>query len=112
MHEFSRTQNLIDLALQKSNLKRILRVNLLIGSFSEEREDSIRFYWKDLAKGSPGEGAELRFLRLPVEMKCLDCSGAFYLDDAEEKSMCEYCFGEHLQLLSEDDVRLESIEVE
>ena len=112
MHEFSRTQNLLDLALQKSNSKRIVRVNLLIGSFSEEREDSIRFYWKDLAKGSPGEGAKLQFGHVPVEMKCLDCSGAFCLDELEEKSMCEYCFGSHLQLLKEDDVRLESIEVE
>ena len=111
MHEFSRTQNLLDLALQKSNSKRIVRVNLLIGSFSDEREDSIRFYWKDLAKGSPGEGAELQFHHLPVEMRCLDCSGAFYLDETQEKSMCEYCFGEHLKLLNEDDVRLESIEV-
>jgi hydrogenase nickel incorporation protein HypA/HybF len=112
MHEFSRTQNLLDLALEKSNSKRIVRVNLVIGSFSEEREESIRFYWRDLAKGSPGEGAELKFNRLPVEMKCLDCSGAFDPEATGERSMCEYCFGEHLRLLSEDDVRLESIEVE
>ena len=111
MHEFSRTQNLLDLALKKSDSKRIIRVKLLIGPFSEEREDSIRFYWKDLAKGSPGEGAEIEFNHVPVDMKCLDCSGSTYLDDEEEKSMCEYCFGEHLQLLSEDDIRLESIEV-
>jgi hydrogenase nickel incorporation protein HypA/HybF len=112
MHEFSRTQNLLDLALERSNSKRIVRVNLLIGSFSEEREESIRFYWRDLAKGSPGEGAELKFNHVPVEMKCLDCSGAFDPEGTGERSMCVYCFGEHLKLLSEDDVRLESIEVE
>ena len=112
MHEFSRTQELLDLALKKSNSKRIVRVSLLIGSFSEEREDSIRFYWRDLAKGSLGEGAEIKFNRVPVEMKCLDCSGAFCLGEAEAKSMCDYCFGEHLQLLSEEDVRIERIEVE
>lgn len=111
MHEFSRTQDLLDLALQKSNSKRIVRVNLLIGSFSEEREDSIRFFWKDLAKGSVGEGAEIKFDHVPVEMKCLDCSGAFCLEEMETKSMCEFCSGRHLELLTEDDVRLESIEV-
>ncbi|MGE5464932.1 MAG: hydrogenase maturation nickel metallochaperone HypA, partial [Syntrophothermus sp.] len=77
MHEFSRTQNLLDLALKKSNSKRIVRVKLLIGPFSDEREDSIRFYWRDLAKGSPGEGAEIQFDHVPVDMKCFDCSGSF-----------------------------------
>jgi hydrogenase nickel incorporation protein HypA/HybF len=109
MHEFSLTQKLLDLAIQNANAKQIVRVNLLIGPFSEEREESIQFYWKDLAKGSPGEGAELHFEQLPVEIKCLDCTGAVYLE--EETCMCEFCYGERLQLLTGEDVRLESIEV-
>jgi len=110
MHEFSLTQRLLDLALKKADSKQIQRVNLLIGPFSDEREESIQFYWKDLAKGSLGEGAEIRFEHVPVEMKCLDCTGTFYLD--EETSMCKFCDGERLQLLSGEDVRLESIVVE
>jgi hydrogenase nickel incorporation protein HypA/HybF len=111
MHEFSRTQNLLDLALEKSDSKRIKRVTLLIGPFSAEREDTIRFYWKDLAKGSPGEGAELCFDHAPAEMKCFDCSGTFALDE-EEGSLCKFCFDKRLKLLDEEDVRLESIEFE
>jgi hydrogenase nickel incorporation protein HypA/HybF len=110
MHEFSLTQNLLDLALKNADSKRIVRVNLLIGPFSDEREESIQFYWRDLAKGSPGEGAALHFDHAPAEMKCLDCNGTFYLD--EEVSMCKFCYSERLQLLSGDEVRLESIEVE
>ena len=112
MHEFDRTQNLLDLALRKSNSKRIIRVNLLIGPFSDEREDSIRFYWRDLAKGTLGEGAKLQFKHLPVEIKCFDCSGSSFLVDEQKGNLCRFCFGEHPQLFSEDDVRLESIEVE
>jgi len=112
MHEFSLTQNLLDVALKNADSKRIVRVNLLIGPFSDEREDSIEFYWKDLARGSLGEGAELHFEHVKAEMKCLDCSGAFYLEENEDGTMCKYCFNAHLQLLSGDDVRLESIEVE
>lgn len=112
MHEFSLTQKLVDPALQNASSKRIVRVNLLIGPFSEEREDSIHLFWKDLARGSPGEGAELHFERVPVEMKCLDCSGTFYLDENEQGSLCKYCCSEHLQLLCGDNIRLESIEVE
>jgi len=110
MHEFSLTQNLLNLALKNSDSKQILRVNLLIGPFSDEREESIRFYWNDLAKGSPGEGAELHFEHIPVEIKCLNCTGTFYLD--EGTSRCKLCCSERLQLLKGEDVRLESVEVQ
>ena len=109
MHEFSITQNLLDLAIKNANSRPIVRVNVWIGPFSEEREESIYYYWKDLAKGSLGEGSELHFEQLPVEIRCLDCTGAFYLQ--EETSMCEFCYGERPQLSKGEDVRLESIEV-
>lgn len=111
MRDFSLTRKLLDLALENADRKRITRVNLLIGPFSEEREESIRFYWTDLAKGTPGEGAVLHFERIPVEMKCLNCSGIFCLEEMEG-CLCRYCHREHLQLLKGTDVRLESIEVE
>lgn len=110
MHEFSLTKKLFERALKKANEKRIVRVNLLIGPFSEEREESIQFYWQDLAKGSVSEGAEIHFDHVEIELKCLDCSGAFYPDQNDEVSVCKYCFGKHLQ--SGEDIRLESIEVE
>ncbi len=112
MREFSLTQKLLDRALETAHSKRIKRVHLLIGSFSEEREDSIQFYWKDLAKGSLAEGAELHFDRVKAEMKCLDCSGMSYLGENEEARTCKYCYSKHLQLLVGEDVGLERVEVE
>ena len=110
MHEYSLTQRQLTLALKHADSKQIERVNLLIGPFSEDREASIRFYWRDLAKGTFGEGAELHFDHMPVEIRCLACSGACYLD--EETSMCKFCYRESLQLLRGENVTLESIEVE
>ena len=110
MHEFSLTQNLLDIALKNANSRRIVNVHLLIGPFSDEREESIQFYWRDLAKGTPGEGAQLHFQRVKAEMKCLACGGTFNLDG--EESLCVYCQSDRLRLLSGDEVRLERIEVE
>lgn len=110
MHEFSLTQNLLDVALKNADSKRIVNVNFLIGAFSDEREESIRFYWRDLAKGTAGEGARLHFRRVQAEMKCLACGGTFNLED--DASLCVYCQSDRLQLLSGDEVRLESIDVE
>jgi hydrogenase nickel incorporation protein HypA/HybF len=112
MREFALTQKLLNSALETAYPKRIKRVNLLIGSFSEEREDSIQFYWKDLAKGSPGDGAKLHFDHVKAEMRCLDCSGMSYIDQNETTCTCKYCYSDHLQLLVGEDVQIESIEVE
>jgi|SRR5215208_7390060 len=109
MHEFSLTQNLLDLALKKADSKRIVNVTLLIGPFSEEREETIQLYWRDLAKGTLGEGAKISFQHMQMEMKCLGCGGTFNLDEGE--SLCTYCQTNHLQYSSEEEVRLASIDV-
>ena len=110
MYEFSLTQNLLDLVLKNANLKRIVNVNLLIGPFSDQREESIQLYWRDLSKGTPGEGARLSFQHIKTDVKCLGCGGTFNLEGHE--SLCRYCQDNRLQLLDKDEVRLESIDVE
>lgn len=110
MHEYHITQNLLDAALKKAKARRIVNVNLLIGAFSEEREESIQFYWRDLAKGTRGENARLHFEHVAADMKCFGCGGTLSLDG--EGSLCRYCQNDRLQLLSGEDVKLESIEVE
>jgi hydrogenase nickel incorporation protein HypA/HybF len=110
MHEFSLTQNLLEIALKNANSRRIVHVNLLIGPFSQEREESIQFYWRDLSKGTLGEGASLHFEHVQAEMKCIACGGTFDLE--ADESLCKYCQNDRLQLLSGDEVRLESIDLE
>ena len=110
MHELSLTENLLNVVLKNAKSRRILNVNLLIGPFSDEREESIRFYWRDLAKGTLGEGAQLHFQHVKAEMRCLACGGTFNLENDE--SICVYCRSDRLQLLSGDEVKLESIDVE
>jgi len=109
MHEFKITQNLLDVALKQAEPRRIVNVNLLIGSFSEEREESIQFYWRDLAKGTSGESAELHFRHVEADLKCFGCGGALGFDD--KGSICTYCQNNKSQWLSGEDVKLESIDV-
>jgi hydrogenase nickel incorporation protein HypA/HybF len=110
MREFTITQNLLDAAIKKARSKRILKVLLQIGAFSEEREESIRFYWRDLAKGTPGDGATLHFEHVNADMKCFGCGTALVLDDGS--SICSHCQNDNLQWPSGEDVKLERIEVE
>lgn len=110
MHELSLTRNILGTALKNAGEKRILRVNLLMGPLSDEREESIRFYWNDLAKGTLARDAELYFQRVPREMKCLECGTIFQFE--EQTSMCPHCYSHRLRLMTGADVRLDSIDVE
>lgn len=110
MRELSLTQNILDTALKNANAKRIVKVNLLIGPFSEDREEEIQLYWRDLAKGTLGEGAQLHFQHVLVDMKCIECGGTF--SPEEDGSICMYCQSSPSQLLGKDEVKLESIDLE
>ena len=110
MHELSLTQNILDTALKTAKSKRIVNVNLLIGPFSENREESIKFYWRDLAKGTPGEGAQLHFQHVTVDMKCIECGGTFNVED--NGSICMYCQSNQPQLLGKDELKLAGIDLE
>lgn len=110
MHEFNLTEKLLAMSLTSAKGRRIVNVKLLIGPFSEDREESIRFYWRDLAKGTPGDGASLCFEHVQPEIKCLGCGGA--LDVEHEGSICVYCLNNHPDLLSGSEVRLQSIELD
>jgi len=110
MHEFSLTKNILDVALKNAGGKRLVRVNLLIGQFSDEREEAIRFYWDELVKATSERTAELTFKLLAAEMQCLECGTAFHPE--EETASCPVCQSYRLVILSGDDVRLDSIDVE
>jgi len=113
MHELSVTQTILETALKhaaQASAKKILHVNLLLGQFSDEREESIQFYWDDLAKGTPAQGATLHFERFPAEMCCRDCG--FTFQPTEETGTCPACLSRRLHLISGDDVKMESIDVE
>lgn len=110
MHEFLLVQSLLDTALKNANTRKIVNVNLLIGPYSDEREETIQFYWRDLAKGTLGEGATLHFRHIATDMKCSACGGALDLESG--KSICVYCQNGGLPAAGDDEVRLESIDVE
>jgi len=110
MHELSLTQTLFETAMKYAEARQIKQVNLLVGEFSDEREETIQFYWDEIAKGTPAEGAQLHFQHVRVEMKCLACEMVFHPDD--ETTKCPNCGSLQLRLLSGDDVRLDSIDVE
>lgn len=113
MHELILTQNILDITLKQAaqaSRQRVVRINLLVGPMCDESEDSIRFHWDVLAKGTPAENAELHFEADPGSVQCLACGHVF--EPTEERFSCPVCSSDRLHLLEGDEVRLESIEVD
>lgn len=113
MHELSITQNLLDIALrhaEPAGAQRIVRLNLVIGDLATIVDDSVQFYWDMVSQGTIAEGAELNFERVPGMLRCLDCEHTFPLNGREVS--CPACGGRSLTVVSGDEFRLDSIEVD
>jgi len=113
MHELSVTQSILDIALrhaERSEAKRIVRLNLVIGELATIVDDSVQFYWDIVSRGTIAEGAELHFERVPGILRCLGCGHTFPLGGQD--FTCPACGERQVVATGGDDFRLESIEVD
>lgn len=113
MHELAITENLLKLAqqhAQQAHAARVTDLYLVIGQLSSIVDDSVQFYWDIISAGTMCEAARLHFERVPARLQCLDCHTAYTLDG--ELIACPQCRGERVKVVSGDEFRLDSIEIE
>jgi hydrogenase nickel incorporation protein HypA/HybF len=113
MHELTVTESILEIALrhaQQANVSRITALHLVIGQLSSIVDDSVQFYWDFVAKGTPAEGAQLQFRRIPAELRCRDCDRR-YAPTAEDLA-CPDCGSVHIEITAGEEFFLESMDVE
>ena len=74
MHEAGVTRRLVEVVVERAEAagaKRVRGVHLEIGEESDVSPVSVDFYWRDAARGTPAEGAQLHFK--PVSDDPLAC---------------------------------------
>lgn len=115
MHELAMATHLVDLVehhAQAANAERVVAVDLVIGAQSHLVEDSLQFHFDALAEANGGlaRGANLRFRRVPMTLRCPGCEADY--TPAGRDLRCPDCGA--LGTLTErgDEITLESIEVE
>ncbi len=77
MHELSITKSILDTVLsvaEKHHAKKVLEVNLEIGDLTFLNMDQIKFWFGILSKDTIIKGAVLNITKIPIKVKCLDCS--------------------------------------
>jgi hydrogenase nickel incorporation protein HypA/HybF len=113
MHELAITESLLKLALghaEKADAKRITDLHIVMGELSSMVDDSIQFYWEIIAKDTIAEKATLHFRRIPAELQCMSCFEKYHPTD--KQLVCPKCHGVGAKVITGEEFRLESIDVE
>jgi hydrogenase nickel incorporation protein HypA/HybF len=113
MHEFSITQQVLDITLNKAkeaNATRVNQIFLVIGEMSSVKDDSIQFYFSYLSENTIAQGANLSFRKIPIKVKCLHCGGSF--TPTNESWICPHCLHEGVEVIEGKEFYIESIEVD
>jgi hydrogenase nickel incorporation protein HypA/HybF len=104
---------MLDLVLEqaeKTEAKKVKKINLVIGEMTGFVEDSIQFHFNFISKKTIAEGATLSFTVSPARARCQDCDKHFEL--REFNWICPHCGSNNIEVITGKELFVESIEVE
>jgi hydrogenase nickel incorporation protein HypA/HybF len=113
MHEYSITQSILSLALEKADeakASKITQINLVIGELSGIVEECVQFYFDFLSKDTIAAEAGLSFHKTPTKLRCRHCEAVFPPRDHDWS--CPDCHEAGIEIISGRECYMESIEVE
>ncbi len=86
------------------------KIHIALGELSDLDPASIQNYWKQLAKGTPAEHAQLHFRLIPAEVQCMACFSKY--QPIDKKIHCPHCGSFGAKILTGEECFLESIETD
>jgi hydrogenase nickel incorporation protein HypA/HybF len=113
MHEFSITESLLALALEKAgqaDARKITRINLVLGEMSGVVGDCVQFYFDALSRDTIAAGARLSFEARPTKLRCQRCQTVF--EPRDHDWTCPDCREMAIEIVSGRECYMDSIEVE
>ena len=113
MHEQSIVESLLNLALEnarKSNAKKIVSINLVVGDYTGVVEDAVVFYFGFLSKDTIAAGADIQFKHIPGQLRCRDCDILFPIQ--KHVFRCPKCSGSRVEIVGGRELYIENMVVE
>lgn len=113
MHEMAITRSMLDLVLEeaaKSRASKVTMINIVLGEMSGVVDRCVQFYFDFMSKDTPAEGAELCFRNVLKKARCRKCNHIFSPGDICWS--CNKCQSTELEIISGNELYVESIEVE
>ena len=113
MHELSVAQALVeqvDAVIRQHQAKGASRIRVRIGPLAGVVPELLASAFPLAAGGSRMAGAELEFAYAPIRVRCQGCGAE--TEAAPNRLVCGACGDWHTQLVSGDELLLESVELE
>jgi len=113
MHEMAITQSMVNLVLdeaKKGGARKVKNINLVLGELSGVVGDCVQLYFGLMSKDTIAEGATISFKTVATQAKCRQCARVFEVKDSEW--LCPECHSISIELVSGNELFVESIEVE
>ena len=108
MHELSVASAVVDTVLRHAEGRRVLAVELKVGTLRQVVPDSLAFYWEIVSRETLAEGARLDQVVVAARMRCGGCAEEF---EPELMFRCPACGGAG-EVVAGDELEVDSIEVE
>lgn len=112
MHEYAITESILEIIQTEATRAGAIHVDevtVVIGELTSFADDSIRFYFDELARGTMAEGASLKFQKLEARATCNSCGADFRPRNAFFS--CPECRSAVFELRQGQELFIESIDV-
>ncbi len=111
MHEVPIVRGIVQAALEAAEQQpagRIVGVSIVLGELSHISEDSLRFNFDVLSRGTRAEGALVTIRSEPTQVTCWDCSAT---NPGGSEPACPACGSVRVEVVGGNQCYLESIDV-
>jgi hydrogenase nickel incorporation protein HypA/HybF len=109
VHELTIAEQTVHIAISEAKDRRVTVINLVIGELSSVVEESIRFCFDAVSRGTKAESATLSLRKVVALVECSHCSFRFGLGIA---GGCPRCGNLGGTVIQGRELYIESIEVE
>jgi hydrogenase nickel incorporation protein HypA/HybF len=110
MHELSISSAVVDTVVAHAAGRKVGAVTMTVGAFRQVVPASLDFYFGIVSRGTVCEGARLEQVLVPLRLGCSGCGKEW--EPELPVFRCQGCGGSDVELLSGNELEVESIEVE
>jgi hydrogenase nickel incorporation protein HypA/HybF len=113
MHEVSICESILDILKDQAaahGATRVKSVRLTIGEMAGVVEDSMRFAFEVVTKGTLAEGSALIIDHVPLTARCRSCGRTFSI--VGYAFSCAHCESPEIKVISGRELQIEDIDLE
>ena len=113
MHEVSLCESILDILREeakKQKAAKVVAVGMKIGEMAGVVEDSLRFAFEVVSKGTLAEGARLDIEHVPLTARCRSCNREFHV--VGYAFSCAHCDSPEIEIVSGREMTIEDIDME